>query len=54
MHIADILIGKVTVRDYDRVLLRWRLDDGQYRVIFGDLRSETVSASRLRELEDGG
>jgi hypothetical protein len=33
------------------VLVRWQLDDGDYRVIFGDLSSATVSAARLRELE---
>jgi hypothetical protein len=42
---------EVDVRDFDRVLMRWRLDDGQYRVIYGDLRTETVSAERLAELE---
>lgn len=41
----------VGIRDFDRVLLRWRLDDGQYRVIYGDLRAETVSPERLAELE---
>ena len=41
----------VDSRDYDRVLLRWRLDDGRYRVIYGDLRSETVTTERLAELE---
>jgi hypothetical protein len=35
----------------DKVLLRWKLDDGQYRVIFGDLHAETVSAVKLAELE---
>ena len=39
-------------RDFDKVLLRWRLDDGQYRVIYGDLRAETLSADRLSELEE--
>jgi hypothetical protein len=37
--------------DKDKVLLRWQLDDGRYEVIFGDLRAETVTAKRLRELE---
>jgi len=37
--------------DKDKVLLRWKLDDGRYEVIFGDLRSETVTADRLRKLE---
>jgi hypothetical protein len=43
----------VTARDFDAVLMRWRLDDGRFRVVFGDLRTETVSASRLAELEEG-
>jgi hypothetical protein len=37
--------------DFDRVLLRWRLEDGRYRVVYGDLRTEDVSAERLAELE---
>jgi len=41
----------VTAADSDKVLVRWKLDDGQYRVIFGDLRTEDVSAGRLAELE---
>ncbi len=35
----------------DKVLLRWKLDDGRYEVIFGDLRAETVTAERLHDLE---
>ena len=41
----------VTAADSGKVLLRWKLDDGRYRVIFGDLRIEDVSAGRLAELE---
>ncbi len=41
----------VTPRDGTKVLVRWRLDDGDYRVIFGDLTTGTVSPARLRELE---
>jgi outer membrane lipoprotein-sorting protein len=41
----------VTSNDKDKVLLRWKLGDGRYEVIYGDLRDETVSAERLRELE---
>ena len=37
--------------DVDEVLLRWKLDDGQYRVIYGDLHAETVSPEKLAELE---
>ncbi|MHC4165868.1 MAG: hypothetical protein ACYSWQ_02795 [Planctomycetota bacterium] len=41
----------VTAADSDKVLVRWKLDDGRYRVIFGDLRIEDISAGRLVELE---
>jgi hypothetical protein len=37
--------------DKDKVLFRWKLDSGQYRVILGDLRTETVSGEQLKELE---
>jgi hypothetical protein len=37
--------------DADKVLLRWKLDGGQYRVIFGDLSTKTVSAEELTKLE---
>jgi len=37
--------------DKEKILLRWKLPDGHYQVIYGDLRSETVTAERLRELE---
>jgi len=41
----------VTPKDADKVLLRWKQEDGSYRVIFGDLRAETVTAEELAELE---
>ena len=41
----------VTPQDATKVLVRWQLDDGDYRVIFGDLKSATVSRERLRQLE---
>ena len=41
----------VTASDANKVLLRWKLDDGKYRVIFGDLQIEDVSPERLAELE---
>ncbi|MBE0535216.1 MAG: zf-HC2 domain-containing protein [Phycisphaerae bacterium] len=41
----------VSAADAEKVLLRWRLEDDSYRVIFGDLRTEDVSAERLAELE---
>jgi hypothetical protein len=33
------------------VLLRWRLDDGRYRVVFGDLSVRDASADELAKLE---
>ena len=39
--------------DTDKVLLRWKTSDNEYRVIFGDLRAETVTAEKLAELEAG-
>jgi hypothetical protein len=42
---------RVSAKDKDKVLLRWKLDDSRYEVIFGDLRAETVTAERLRVLE---
>ncbi len=41
----------VTPADAGKVLLRWKLDDGRYRIIFGDLRIEDVTPQRLAELE---
>jgi hypothetical protein len=41
----------VTPKDADKVLMRWKLSDTEYRVIFGDLHAETVSPERLTELE---
>jgi len=41
----------VTPKDTDKVLLRWKVSDNEYRVIFGDLHAETVTADALAELE---
>ena len=38
-------------KDKDKVLLRWKLDDGKYAVIYGDLHYETVTAEKLHALE---
>jgi hypothetical protein len=43
--------ARVRADDFDRVLIRWRQEDGDYRVVYGDLRAETVSPERLAELE---
>ena len=41
----------VTPKDADKVLLRWKVSDKEYRVIFGDLHAETVTAEKLAELD---
>jgi hypothetical protein len=41
----------VTPQDADKVLMRWKLSDNQYRVLFGSLHAETVDAQTLAELE---
>ena len=41
----------VTPKDSDKVLLRWKVSDNEYRVIFGNLHAETVSPEKLAELE---
>jgi len=37
--------------DADKVLLRWKVSDSQYRVIFGNLTAADVTAEKLAELE---
>jgi len=41
----------VTPKDADKVLMRWKVSDNEYRVIFGDLHAETVTSEKLAELE---
>jgi hypothetical protein len=43
--------GLVKPGEAGRVLLRWQLAPNEYRVIFGDLHTETVTPSRLAQLE---
>jgi len=42
---------KVTAASPQAVLFRWKIDDNTYRVVFGDLRTEDVSADKLTQLE---
>ncbi|MBN1764851.1 MAG: hypothetical protein JW860_06300 [Sedimentisphaerales bacterium] len=42
---------KVAPGAADLVLIRWRLDNGRYQVIFGDLRQEKVTEAELAQLE---
>ncbi|MBA7710338.1 hypothetical protein ES703_119280 [subsurface metagenome] len=44
--------GRVRVEDADSVLMRWKISDNQYRVIFGDLTIKNVPAVELAELEE--
>ena len=44
---------KADLRDGNAVLLHWRLSDGQYRVISGDLQEKTVNADELIKLQAG-
>jgi len=37
--------------DADKVLLKWKVSDNQYRVIFGDLTAEDLTAEQWKELE---
>jgi len=37
--------------DSNTVLIQWRLPDGQYKVVFGDLREKTVTAEELIKLQ---
>jgi hypothetical protein len=41
----------VTPKDADKVLMRWKVSDNEYRVVFGDLHAETVTPEKLAELE---
>ena len=41
----------ITPDDFDQLLMRWKVSEDQYRVIFGSLHAETVSAQVLEELE---
>jgi hypothetical protein len=41
----------VSPADKDKVLFRWHLGGGEYLVIFGDLRHQTVTLAKLNELE---
>jgi hypothetical protein len=41
----------VDPRDGNAVLIQWKVSEGEYRVVFGDLREETVSAEELIRLQ---
>ena len=41
----------VKAGDANTVLMRWKISDGTYRVIYGDLSAENVTAEKLKEME---
>ena len=41
----------VTAQDIEKVLMRWKISDQKYRVIFGDLSTQDVSYEELTQLE---
>jgi outer membrane lipoprotein-sorting protein len=41
----------VKAGDANTVLMRWKVSDGTYRVIYGDLSTENVTAEKLKEME---
>ena len=42
---------RVSAKSPRAVLFRWKIDDNTYRVVFGDLSTEDVSADKLIQLE---
>jgi len=42
----------VAAGDANAVLMRWKISEDTYRVIFGDLTAENVTAEQLREMEE--
>jgi hypothetical protein len=44
--------NNVTAGDADTVLMRWKVSDDEYRVIFGNLTAKNISAEQLATLEN--
>ena len=42
---------KITVEDSGKVLMRWKISDDRYRVVFGNLTRKSVTPEELAELE---
>jgi hypothetical protein len=42
----------ITPKDTDKILMRWKISDSEYRIIFSDLSAKTVTAEELAELEN--
>ena len=41
----------VDTSDSNAILIQWQLPDGRYRIVFGDLHEETVTADELIQLQ---
>jgi hypothetical protein len=41
----------VTANDVDAILMRWKISDDTYRVVYGDLSAENVTTDELKEME---
>ena len=41
----------IDTEDSNAVLMQWKLSDGEYGVMFGDLRTKTVGAEELIKLQ---
>jgi len=52
-RVKDIVYygDSIDPKDDNAVLIQWKLSDGKYRVVFGDLREKTVSAEELIKLQ---
>ena len=49
--VSVAMVIQATTADGNSVLMRWKISDNQYRVIYGDLHTEDVTAEKLAELE---
>lgn len=43
---------KIRIEDSDKVLVRWKISDNRYRIVFGNLTRKTVTIKELAELEN--
>lgn len=46
-----VFYPNIDPKDSNSVLMHWKLSDGKYRAVFGDLREEEVSADELIKLQ---
>jgi len=53
VELGSLGVGRRSLppKDTDKVLMRWKVSGNEYRVIFGDLHAQTVTAEALTDLE---